>query len=865
MAFKTGTRSGLSLESPESLFSDIKTKQISSPWVGQADVWRDYVNNAQQQRDVAFQIPTGGGKTLVGIVLAEWWRRKNNEQVVFLCPTRQLVNQVAELSREHYGIPAIAFTGRKLDYTPNDRAAYLNAESIAITTYSSLFNIKPFFASPHRIILDDAHAAEQYISKLWQIRISKQEDEQLFETLCLALKGKITASDYQQLIKQSKDIGDYGWIQMLPSPSFHAIQDDIRSHIDSLSHASSIRYSWSVVREHLDACHLYYSYGEILIRPLLSPTSTHAPFAGANQRLYMSATLGQGGELERIAGVKNIHRIETNDGIDKQLIGRRYFIFPERSLTVSEAHDSTVKLIEEANRALVISPSQYRGNLLASKIQAELVVPFYSAQDLEGSKAEFIGQDKAVALVTNRYDGVNFPEDECRLLVLDALPQAMNLQERFLISRMGCKAVFSERISTRLIQAFGRCTRSNHDYSGVVILGDDLNRQLMQPQTRQLLPAELQSEIQFGLENAKDATIDGHVDNFKLFLAQGPDWNEANEFIVAERDKLTREPIPGSSELESTAKLEIRYQEAMWNGDHLSAINCATQIVQQLQDPILRGFRTLWHYLAGSAALLIHEKDIKAGYDQAARESFEQAAKANASIVWLHELARIGLVVDDEAAKRCESDVLTQLTAISQKFDELGTSNNRAFNEHIGFVTTLINDDNSKKFEEGQRLLGLLLGFESENVETQGAPDPWWHAPGLGCLVFEDFTEAKDTSLLSIAKARQVSGHPNWIQSNTDIDDETPIIPVLISSSRLYHKDAIPHLQDVCFWHVDDFRAWAIQALDALAEMRLSSHAANDLLWQSTAITGMQEASMTLMSLVNCMQNSKALDVMTPQ
>jgi hypothetical protein len=39
-------------------------------------------------------LPTGSGKTLVGLLIGEWLRRKNKERVVFLCPTRQLVNQV---------------------------------------------------------------------------------------------------------------------------------------------------------------------------------------------------------------------------------------------------------------------------------------------------------------------------------------------------------------------------------------------------------------------------------------------------------------------------------------------------------------------------------------------------------------------------------------------------------------------------------------------------------------------------------------------------------------------------------------------------------------------------------------------------
>ena len=59
----------------------------------------------------AFQLPAGSGKTLVGPLLGEWRRRKNEERVVYLCPTRQLVNQVAEEANTKYGLNVEAFTG----------------------------------------------------------------------------------------------------------------------------------------------------------------------------------------------------------------------------------------------------------------------------------------------------------------------------------------------------------------------------------------------------------------------------------------------------------------------------------------------------------------------------------------------------------------------------------------------------------------------------------------------------------------------------------------------------------------------------------------------------------------------------------
>ena len=66
--------------------------------------------------------------------------------------------------------------------------------------------------------------------------------------------------------------------------------------------AKDVKFTWPLLRDHLQACQIYLASREILIRPLVPPTWTHAPFEGAKQRIYMSATLGAGGDLERLTG-----------------------------------------------------------------------------------------------------------------------------------------------------------------------------------------------------------------------------------------------------------------------------------------------------------------------------------------------------------------------------------------------------------------------------------------------------------------------------------------------------------------------------------------------------------------------------------
>jgi hypothetical protein len=78
---------------------------------------------------------------------------------------------------------------------------------------------------------------------------------------------------------------------------------------------------------------VYLTPNEILVRPLIPPTWTHARFVHARQRIFMSATLGEGGDLERLTGRQKILRLPVPEGWDRQGIGRRFFIFPEMTLT----------------------------------------------------------------------------------------------------------------------------------------------------------------------------------------------------------------------------------------------------------------------------------------------------------------------------------------------------------------------------------------------------------------------------------------------------------------------------------------------------------------------------------------------------
>ena len=286
----------------------------------------------------------------------------------------------------------------------------------------------------------------------------------------------------------------------------------------------------------------------------------------------MSATLGEGGDLERITGRKDIYRLQAPPGWDKQGIGRRLFILPERSLAEEEQDQLTLNLMQRAGRSLVLCPDDRMAGQVREWVRESIAFETFDASEIELSKAPFTSESRAVAVIAGRYDGIDFPHDECRLLIVQGLPRATNLQESFIITRMGAVALLNDRILTRVVQAFGRCTRAATDYAVVVIRGEELNKFIMTRERRTFLHPELQAELEFGIDQSKGQTIDGFMDNIELFLEQREEWEEADAFLVSTRGSFKQNKLPGSENLMTAVPHELEYETALWKSDFVDAL-----------------------------------------------------------------------------------------------------------------------------------------------------------------------------------------------------------------------------------------------------------------------------------------------------
>ncbi|MFN3800373.1 DEAD/DEAH box helicase family protein [Belliella pelovolcani] len=259
MAFKSIKKKNKKYEDIESLFRDLNTSEIQSLYSHQADILRYFQENAFEEKDVAIELPTGSGKTLVGLLIAEFRRRELKEKVLYLCPTRQLVNQVVELSNNNYGINTIAFTGSNKEYSHADKYSFNNGEAIGVTTYSSLFNTNPWFEEPDLIVLDDAHTSENYIASCWSLLIPRFKHEEIYRAIIDTLKPNLTYSIYGRLINEEPDNYDINIVEKFPSTKLFEIKNELYDILSTyLNEKNDLKYSWDMIKGHLEACQLYY-------------------------------------------------------------------------------------------------------------------------------------------------------------------------------------------------------------------------------------------------------------------------------------------------------------------------------------------------------------------------------------------------------------------------------------------------------------------------------------------------------------------------------------------------------------------------------------------------------------------------------
>jgi hypothetical protein len=738
------------VESPEALFRELRPRDgiVRHLWAHQADLLRSY--HALQATDVAVELPTGAGKTLVGLLLAEYRRRAHGDRVAYLCPNVQLARQAAARAAD-YGIDAVALVRRQADYDAAAFTAFQRAQKVAITTYSGVFNVNPRVEA-QTLVLDDAHAAEGPVANLWSVEAKRGTP--LYDALLAAVIDGLTRPFAEDMRDQGLDPARRYDVELVP-PRFvidqaELLRDALAAH--AVEYHDHNRHAGRMIAPHIGHCLVYISWLEILIRPFVPPTSEHAPFADGHQRIYMSATLGQGGELERAFGVEQIERLPVPAGWDEHGSGRRFFLFPNASLETDAVDAFVSNALEHAGKGLVIAPSNAELDRFVDRAVPE-AMPQIRSGDAERDYAGFNAAATGVLLMANRYDGIDLPDDVCRLIVLSGLPAATHLQERFLYDRLRARRVLAERIRTRLTQGAGRCTRNPQDFAAVIMRGEGLVDFCARDENRRALHPELQAEFAFGLDNSEaEGDLLGLLSSF---LAQDDDWRDADADIRGRLQDAERATPPDSAALAASAANEVRAWRALWRGNLDMAIDAAREAAALLTSEELRSYRAVWLYFAASWAAeraALSDDEDQARFARDLKRELERCART------LSFVPRVA-VADPAPTPGAEYDLRPDRAAQALLRLQL---RGRVFEPRMAEFLERIAQDAATSFELGLETLGELLGFESLRPNEQADPDGIWRDEDRNWLLFEAKTDVQAARAVDADEVRQATTHQQW-------------------------------------------------------------------------------------------------------
>ena len=783
-------------EDIESLFKDLRNRspKIRDLYAAQADVLRDYQTHHLKSEDVSIELPTGTGKTLVGLLIAEYRRKILGERIIYVCPTKQLAHQVGNKSKE-YTIPARVLVGSKWDYNRQDLYSYRSARITAVTTYSAIFNTNPEFNDAQTIILDDSHGGESYISSLWSITVNRDENPEIY-TKILSLYEKDLPSYFVSVLQTSSRPQNMPKPEKIPFGAFHKNIQKLRETLDaSLTspEVSNLFFSWQLVRNGLQACNAYVSWDQILVRPYIPPTLTHRPFAEANQRIYMSATLGRGGELERITGVAHISRIQTPKTYLKRGVGRRLFLFPDLVDDSSGYESWIVKTMNSQERTLALCPTGASLQTLKKILeQGSTPLKILGASDVEDSLKPFLDSKSVILALANRYDGIDIPSEDCRLLIIYGLPTGTNLQEAFLEDKLGLDVLLRERVKTRISQGAGRCTRSDTDNAAVIMIGRRLLNFCMKDENQKLFNNELRAEIHYSLDQGSGNLTDMDA-MLKSFFDKDESWTVAEQNIVELRES---EDMPDSTVTDILANIavdEINFSYCLWSGRYKEAVKHGNMVTDKLTDSRLSSYRALWFYFTACAAYVASKDDSE--YAKVAEKLMSRAIQTCKTVSWFANALRS--MLPPNKIRSVASELETMATeGIADALQDMGSSG-PGFMKKMEEVDKLLGQKNHSKFDRGMMELGLLLGFASWQPDSPAAPDCIWQLGNEVAYLLEGKSEASPDGSVSVEDCRQASGHLKWASAQQSLKDCKSTFSVLVTPRTILDKIAVPHAKDV--------------------------------------------------------------------
>lgn len=380
------------------------------------------------------------------------------------------------------------------------------------------------------------------------------------------------------------------------------------------------------------------------------------------------------------------------------------------------------------------------------------------------------GEHVGVVVLVNKYDGVDLPDDACRLLVIDGIPTPLGANEQREAAALIGSSTFEARKVQRIEQGMGRGIRDVEDYCAVVLmtrdaaltLRDRTLQQFYSPATRSQI--ELSQMISEQIENEGIAEIRNALN---MFLEREEDWIATSRAAMADVEYDRNGKVTDIAVARRTA-----FDKAT-RGD----LDAAVEILRAGIDSVKNDLDKGWHLeeLVGYQQLLD---------PMAAQRTLSRARELNSGV----------LKPNVSPAKKPIKGPALQGDAAAAFLMQSYTDPNAL---RLGFGSLFDNiawgvPETASLAEEQVRLLGLHLGFASirpEKEYSDGGPDNLWGLTPEANAIIELKTEVNraDSAIIK-TEAGQLLSSLEW--DKTRNPEVTKRIPVMLHPSSILDEKA---------------------------------------------------------------------------
>lgn len=685
---------------PEDIFKSLTLRGVvENMWGPQAEAVHTW-DSIRTKSDVIVEMTTGGGKTLVGLLIGQSLVNETTGKVLYVCATKQLIEQTAARAQE-CGIRVATYFGGNWEH----REVFDECAGVCITNYAAVFNGRSIFKSEdlRGIVFDDAHVANNAIRGQFTLRIPCEHPA--FKPIANCFRNCFSRSNQQQFDET---------LQGFPLSLLFVPQFEVKRHAQSISKilvdnqvskTKETLFSWEHLKDHIGLCTVLLSGKCIEITPPVLPLFTLPCFGPDVRRVYLTATLPSQIEFLRTFGMSGTSCVSPGG---KSGEAQRLFLFMQGG--EDDEHRTAANVLTASLKACVICPSNHAA--LAWPPPAVRFDGTHGHAAIETfAKSRLPGKLVLVA----RYDGIDLPGDACRVLILDGLPFGSALIDRFLDQGLKIERLRASHTATKFVQAIGRIFRSNTDHGAVLVCGKDLQSWLRDPNNQQYMPRLLQQQVQLGVELRR--MVDEHkttdADLLRAVLNGRKDWDELYAGHVGAFD-ATRQP-----------------EDPVWFADLVARERAAYKLLWDRNYPLAT---EAYGTLADEAEK--HDKRLAAWYRHwqgcAADWNSEDILATGAFLAAANERVELGRPVTKAGAVVSSEPVTPspQARAIAKLF----TASRTKFRTRLQTaIADLRYGPDTNKGEEALRILGELLGLEATRPDNdlKTGPDVLWRLPKL--------------------------------------------------------------------------------------------------------------------------------------